>query len=191
MVEPGTLLEPKPRTTVRCIICYEPISANAKKCTKCDSYQDWTHHVFRWSGVVTAVVALVPLWSMAWSLWQIAVPHNADIHVSALTCDSKEIAVAAANIGQKIGVIKSVDFAVVRNPPADIYRDSRTLTTDQSTLIKPNDLITLKYRPSPNGPEELPVRQSSSTCKYQLTFTALGLGVATPDQTTATCDCPK
>jgi hypothetical protein len=164
----------------------------AEKCTECDSYQDWTRHIFRWSGVGAAVIAVVPLWGMAWSLWQIAMPTNADIRVSTMACSPNQITVAAANIGQKTGVIKNVEFAVVRDPAPqkDVYRDTRNLTTDQIVAIKPNDVVIVKYQPVSGGPEDLPIKQSSASCRYELTFTALGLGISRSDQTTATCDCP-
>lgn len=182
---------PATRSTRPCVICREQIDCDAIKCTKCGSYQDWSRHIFRWSGVVVAAVALAPLWSMAVSLYQIAMPRNAEIHLSALTCTAREITVAAANVGQKTGAVKSVDFEVARNPPQkESGRDSRTLTTDQIIPIKPNDVVILKYRPSPGGFEELPLRQSSTRCEYRLSFTALGLSVAESGHSTVTCDCP-
>jgi hypothetical protein len=109
-----------------------------------------------------------------------------------MACSPNQITVAAANIGQKTGVIKNVEFAVVRDPAPqkDVYRDTRNLTTDQIVAIKPNDVVIVKYQPVSGGPEDLPIKQSSASCRYELTFTALGLGISRSDQTTATCDCP-
>ncbi len=191
MAQFETQPSPPTRSTRPCVICREQIDGNATKCIKCGSYQDWSRHIFRWSGVVAAAVALLPLWSMAVSLWQIAKPRNAEIHLSALMCTAREITVAAANIGQKTGAVKSVNFKIVRDPPQkESDRDSRTLTTDQIVPIKPNDVVILKYRPSPGGFEELPLRQSSVHCEYQLFFTALGLSDTASDHSTVTCDCP-
>jgi hypothetical protein len=179
-------------STRPCVICREPIDKNATKCIKCGSYQDWSRHIFRWSGVVAAVVAVLPLWSMAVSLWQITAPRDAEIRLSVLTCARREITVAAANHGQKTGAVKSVDFKVVREPPQkEPDRDARALTTEQIFPIKPNDVIILKYLPSPDGFEELPLRQTSTRCEYKLIFTALELSAAASKQGTVTCDCPK
>jgi hypothetical protein len=176
----------------RCVICCEPIIVGARKCNKCDSFQDWTRYVFRWSGLIAAIIALLPVWSIAVSLWRLAVPSEAKIHVSVLKCSRQEIDVAAANVGQRTGVIKSVAFEVVRNPPQSAAeRDIRTLNADGLTPIKPSDTIIIKYKPSSEGFEELPIWQDSKACKYKLKFDVLGSGEIKSADIIEPCDCPR
>ena len=173
---------------LRCVCCMEEISIGALKCLKCGSFQNWTRHVFQWSSLIAAGLAVIPLGGIAISLWKLAIPADAELKVSILANTKSEISIAATNAGQKSGLIRKIDLNVIRNPPSqDTARDARSILTDYFTSIKPNDTIVLKLRPSAQGFEELPSFQDSKTCQYLLTFELLG----SKFPITATCDCPR
>jgi hypothetical protein len=48
-----------------CSTCFEPIDERAKKCIKCDSYQDWRRHLNLSSSVLALLVALVSVLALA------------------------------------------------------------------------------------------------------------------------------
>lgn len=173
-----------------CLVCRQAISLGAKKCPKCGSFQDWSRHIFRWSGLATAVVALLPMWGIMLSLWRIAMPGAATIAVSVLSCDRTAITAAIANTGQRTTVVEGVEFKVIRDPAVavDVYRDERVLTPEDFKPIKAGDMLIAKYRHSDQG-ADLPTRKESKSCLFQLTFTATSFE-AKPAQSVASCNCP-
>jgi hypothetical protein len=116
-------------------------------------------------------------------LWTLAMPGEPEIDFTLLSCKRQQITVGAVNSGEKTGFLREVQFAVIRTPKRpNIYRDNRTLVADEFKAIKPNDAVVIKFSPSAEGSEELPVWQGSEICQYQLTFSSTKR---------ARCDCPR
>lgn len=154
-----------------CVVCGQVIKPNALLCVGCNCYQDWSRYIFRWSGMVGALASLFPLWTIGFSLYEIAFPSEADLKISVLTCNINHIEVAVFNDGKKSGLIQSVDFKVIRVPKLDnVYRDNRDVIILENKPIKQGDIEILKLSPSNNGSEEFPLKNESSTCKYILEF---------------------
>lgn len=164
-------MEDLTQDTKFCIVCGEKIKAQATVCIECNNYQDWSRYIFRWSGMVAAVVGLFPLWTIGFSLYEIAFPSAADLKISVLACNIKNIDVAVFNDGKQSGLIQRVDFKVLREPDQPgIYRDNRELVIERNVPIKQGDVEILKLLPSKDGSEELPIKKESQKCKYKLDF---------------------
>lgn len=99
-----------PLDTVTCRICCEDIRKGAKVCTNCGNPQNWAAHLFRWKEVLTAILALAPLYSAAISLRHLALDEVPlpQIRAVVLSCsDTVKVQVAVANVGKASGVIRS------------------------------------------------------------------------------------
>ena len=132
---------------------------------------------------------LLPLGSIAVSLWNLAEPGDAEIQVTGISCRAQEVNLVVVNVGRKAGLVNGVDFKVAREPNVpQKYRDARQLVTDSVMLVKPNDSVSLRFRPSQGSFEDLPAWQDSKTCKYVLAFKMSAQNAHAP---VVSCDCTR
>lgn len=82
-----------------CRECKKPLPAGARKCTECATFQDWRRFIFTWSGVFTATLAIVPLWSGAISLWTLAFPEPAKVKLALASCKADGVLAYLTNVG--------------------------------------------------------------------------------------------
>jgi hypothetical protein len=191
--------------TRACVVCREDIRPGALKCTHCDSYQNWTRHLFRWSGVVAAAVALYPLWTMAMALQKIATPHRPELRFAALSCGADVLSVAVANVGTSDGVLSGVTFRV--DGRSEIQDAQRTLVDRKSKIreglvVKPDQVVIVDYVGLIDGREAAFPRRASAgeACAYKVTFSIVGLAPAGwragdrpagSETSEVTCPCPS
>ena len=131
---------------IACRECFQPIPAGARKCTKCQSFQDWRRPIFVWSGVVTAMLALVPLWTGAYSLFTIAFPEPAHVEAEITACSSSQLIATLHNTGKL--------RAVVGLPRVEHFYDGQwhkfdyTYTLDEDkSVADPDDIDVIDLSP--------------------------------------------
>jgi hypothetical protein len=156
-----------------CRVCCEPIKAQAIKCTKCGSYQDWTRHLVRWSALFVSLFALAPLWSISNSVSKLAFSDKvAQIEAAITSCSHKEVRVAFENTGELSGIVTSVDFAIkkgdeVRPPDGEM----RPTGNGGDILVLPDKPpVMLSYRAFIDGEPTniIPEADTAGKCSYLL-----------------------
>jgi hypothetical protein len=158
--------------TVPCVACQEPIRRGASICTHCDSVQNVTRYLFRWSTLVTAAVALLPLWQGAQALRQIANPdHHAQVEFIAMACTRDHVVLAVTNSGDRPGIISAVTLHVFvdgKEPNAPF-----TLTPPASQrVVEPGRTLTLELSPTVEGvPTQFPeAPDTQAICEYRISI---------------------
>jgi hypothetical protein len=176
---------PTPSPTETCVVCREAIEHGAAKCTHCSSYQNWSRHLFRWSGVVGAIAALYPLFKIAAALQEIATPHKPDLRFAALSCETGKVSVALANVGKSDGVLSGAVFRV--DGRSEIEGAVRTLVdartrAQERLVIKPDQVMIVDYVGLVGDIEAPFPRRASSAedCSFKLTFSTVAFD--TPDR---------
>jgi hypothetical protein len=96
-----------------CSTCFKPIHRMAKKCTECDSYQDWRRHMQLGSSVLALMVALVSVTALsAPILSQLMTQENSNIHVSLQTVLEPAIYLMATNDGVRAGSVAEIHLSI-------------------------------------------------------------------------------
>lgn len=155
-----------------CRVCCEPVLVGANKCTHCDSYQDWTRYLLRWSSVGVAVLALLPLWGIFQSLHQIAFAEKAPrIQAALTTCQHDVITAAYINSGTVDGIV--TDFSVTLEYDGKVSEPDFAVRAkpDGDIVISPNQPATLiNYRAYIGGKETLFLKPNHgrSNCFFRL-----------------------
>jgi ribosomal protein L40E len=107
MGDEPTLAETPSLDTVPCRQCRTLISANAKLCRYCSSYQDWRGHLHVSSAVLALLVALVSVLSVTLPAIVGALrPSHSRIVLSSPVIRGEAVYVVASNLGSKPGVIQ-------------------------------------------------------------------------------------
>src|SRR5258708_27102734 len=92
------------KLTNRCIACSEEIQPGAKICTHCDQFQDWRRFFGISAPVLSLLVALVSVLSIAIpAILNVRPPQTSDIHCSLLEWDESTATVklAVSNKGSR------------------------------------------------------------------------------------------
>ena len=105
-----------PRNKRACVVCRELIPVGARKCTHCNSYQDWTNYLTTWSAILAAPIALLPLTSIAISLWKLtSVANFGKIEMELVSCDRSKIKAAYVNSGTRPALVVGHSFALIKS----------------------------------------------------------------------------
>jgi predicted nucleic acid-binding Zn ribbon protein len=188
--ESGERRAPRSDDSVPCIVCREAIKPGAQVCIHCDSAQDWTRHVARWSTFGAAILALLPLWSGASSLRQLAFPrHGAEVHVRPVRCTPDQIDLAVTNSGDRPAIL--VDFTLeVRSDGTPLKQYALVPKSVDSRLLKPDDTFILGLEPRTEGAPVTVPTVSTKVCEYRARVRIEGFS-ENPDDVTVTCACPQ
>jgi len=175
--------------TKPCIVCHEAIRRGARLCIHCESAQDWTRHILRWTGVWTAVLALLPLWSGALALLEIAFPnHKAEVKFQPISCTKDAVILAVTNTGDRPGIIsKSVLTMWVGNQITEAKFDLMPATKQR--VVRPGQTFTLQLGPQVEGTSSTLPSGRSKSCEYRIEtqVDAFDLGSY---PVTVKCPCP-
>lgn len=90
----------------RCRECGAAIPPRALKCAECGAYQDARRHIFASSSVLAAVLALLPLWSGAYSAYSIANPATAEVRLELAECRRNSVQLYISNTGGTRAVLQ-------------------------------------------------------------------------------------
>ncbi len=173
-----------PRT--HCLACKEPLLPGAKKCKECGTFQDWRRHVFLWSGIITALLAIVPAWGIGVSLWEMAFPANSDIRLKVTLCTSEQINVVAYNKGGRTGIVGRPKLWLVVDGKKEASA-LKVVPTSESFTIKPGDMLELEYQAMLRKNREDFPKKRGSDCRIILEFPIFG---SEGETTTQEVDCP-
>jgi hypothetical protein len=100
-----------PEKTSQCLICGEPIYANAKKCSACGSYQDWRRHFDISAVVLSLLVALVSVVSAVGpQIIALLPPWGSKLEIRSYYFSADAISIIVENRGNRPGHIGRVNF---------------------------------------------------------------------------------
>lgn len=103
---------------MQCKVCREDIKLGAKKCTHCNSYQDWRRLVAVSSSVLALLVALVSVISTTLPhLSEIFVEEFSNVNIQAHSIKSQYIEVVAYNSGNKEAFFNTATLSAEDVPP--------------------------------------------------------------------------
>jgi hypothetical protein len=133
----------------RCITCREKIERGAKICIRCNQFQDWRRFFGLSSTILSLLVALVSVLSIAIpAVLNVRPPQKSDIHCSLLEWNAEggNFKLAVSNKGNRAAVVKGPMLArkqTERDKPAD--RDQketskRPASTESNSAIAENKL---------------------------------------------------
>jgi predicted nucleic acid-binding Zn ribbon protein len=108
----------QPRRTVmatsHCFLCRKEIPRGAKICTECNSYQDWRKHFGFSSTVLSLLVALVSVLTVAVPVIRNALtPDRSEVHCALLTWNATGATLLVSNRGVRPAVVKSLRLKLV------------------------------------------------------------------------------
>jgi hypothetical protein len=154
--------------TDACVVYREPIRRGASRCVHCQSAQDWTRYVARWSSFWTAVLALVPLWSGAFALRQLAFPdHRPQVKIRPIACTEQGLVLAVTNSGKGPGLVgeSSLHVEVGGRAAAETF----DLIPAGERIAMPDSTWTLKLEPRVRGTTALlpTTNGHESPCEYR------------------------
>jgi hypothetical protein len=93
-------------TQKECSTCFEPIDARAKKCLRCDSYQDWRRRLYIGSSVLALLVALVSVIAVAMpAVLMFFTPKDSNLEVEFHGSQGNRVFAVVANSGNRAGTI--------------------------------------------------------------------------------------
>lgn|GEM_PF-4294979 len=173
-----------------CIACRESIQRDASVCVHCKSAQDWTRHILRWTAVWTAALALLPLWSGALALREIAFPnHKAAVKFHPISCTKEVVILAVTNSGDRPGIISEFSLNIlVDNRLAKETFD--LIPRTERRVVLPGETFTLELEPRVEGvlaPLPTPKR-FLKTCEYRI-LTRVAAFDLSAYPTTVSCPC--
>lgn len=176
-----------------CKVCLKPIPGGALKCTECDSYQDFSRHLLRWSRAAVAVLGLLPLWGIATALQEMAFTPDEPVIQAALTsCARNSMTVAYINAGTIDGIVVDHDFAlIVDGETTDFKYEVRPLNQADFVVSPGASPILLEFQPYNGGVPTNFVKQDHglSLCQYRLIVKWVGFD-GSEHQSTRVCPCP-
>ncbi len=172
-----------------CKICTKKIPDSARKCLECGEFQSLHARIF--AGLdLTALLALLPLLTLIYAFLaeRIEVPRS-EIRIVPVACVQYAVTVFASNIGNRMALLKSAQFAAGNEPtgtfnlPKDL--SNRLFEGGASRLLT----LTVDRRHKPNGLANFQSARAKS-CTVNLTFSILQYDHS-EDQETASCVCPS
>jgi hypothetical protein len=184
-------LEKAPKNS-KCLVCKEDIRYGAKKCTKCESFQDWRRY-FQFNIVVLSLlVALFSVVATSVPVIKSVVLPEADVRFSFLHFNSKHIVIVATNIGRRAAVLKEVKLNMVDKQNGDIRDLPLVVRGDagkKEIIIAPDKWTVLSFTPS-NPEDSFDLIEPADYRSCQLDFFTLDLNHE-PKRFSINMDCDK
>jgi hypothetical protein len=179
--------------TKRCRVCAEPIHPSALKCKECNAFQDWRSHLFEWSGLGTAVLALIPLWGLAVAGVKVLSGNAPDVQMAAASCGKARVELLVANASDKSVALFSARTAVlIDGKPQELGRFVLSPVDPKETLLKANEQQHIILEPKAAGGAlvPFPAAPTGAQCRIEVSATFRGFGDRTADAK-AECACPS
>jgi predicted nucleic acid-binding Zn ribbon protein len=93
----------------RCFLCRKPIPRGARICTECNTYQDWRKYFGFSSTVLSLLVALVSVLTVAIPVIRNALtPDRSDVYCALLTWNTTGATLLVSNRGVRPAVVKNL-----------------------------------------------------------------------------------
>jgi hypothetical protein len=182
--------EPSTAGTVQkaklCKVCGEPIALIAKKCTHCDSYQNWFSNISISSSVLTMLVALLSVLTVTVPVFREALtPKNSDIIATLQDSDETRIMVVVSNKGVRPGTLRSTAFLIMEPKPVneDPLPQERPLNPAETYIrlrfeeksvgayiVEPGKSALIKYIDYDASPQRVPGSLPRYHCRVRVVF---------------------
>lgn len=97
----------------KCVMCTKELPADARICTECDCYQDWRQYFGLSSTVLSLLVALFSVLTVAVPVISDALtPKISSVHCNLISWDENtgEVRIAVSNEGARAAVIKTLQL---------------------------------------------------------------------------------
>ena len=160
----------------RCKVCLEPINKGAIKCNNCDSFQNWRRFLDIGSGILSLLVALIAVLTVAVPIFKSALTaKRPDVHFSLIRYESKSIHIMCSNLGNRSGILKEAKLRIfINDREADETKDSPIFLKweQQDPIIKPNESRLFKFYYEFYGDRQ-ELKKCSPTitsCQYNISF---------------------
>lgn len=120
-----------------CLTCCKPIHPKAKKCSECDSYQDWRRHLSMGSSVLALLVALVSVLALGAPLIKAALtPEDSNLRILFQGIRNNQLYAMVTNSGIRPGSIEGARLRASLSPST--YSWDRELPLEP-LIIPPGD----------------------------------------------------
>jgi len=97
-------------------VCHNEIPRGAKICTECNSYQDWRRHFGISSTILSLLVALFSVLTVAIPVVRNALtPERSDIHCSLVRWGGAEATLLITNRGSRPAVVRNLRLDPIEN----------------------------------------------------------------------------
>ena len=128
----------------RCFLCRKPIPREAKICTECNSYQDWRKYFGVSSTVLSLLVALVSVLTVAVPVIRNALtPDRSDVRCSLLEWNPSGVTLVVSNRGVRPAVLKNLRLKSVTSAHGDT--DTVFAADFVDPLLEPGKFRTVKF----------------------------------------------
>jgi hypothetical protein len=111
--------------TQPCRVCREPMTAGAKKCIHCDSYQNWQRHVGVGTTTLALLVALISVTgSTVPAILDATSPDVERVQVNLLDPNPEALTVSVVNAGSEYGIVRRtgrLEVSYAERPPLKLY----------------------------------------------------------------------
>lgn len=176
-----------------CAACRNAINADAKRCPRCQSFQNWRRHLDATNAALALLVALVSILTLGVPALikaiQAVLPENEAIVMGVAGADRTVINVVAHNHGKAFGVLSP--NATVRakqngkeiTAPAKIENGGPSGDLDYS--IEPGETVSFVIR------DAYKFLRTNNKRQCKIDFTIRNVRAETERQASATFDCPK
>jgi hypothetical protein len=151
------------RGKARCTTCLEPIWIGAKKCTHCDSYQDWRGFFSFSSTVLALMVSLVTvLGAFLPIIINLARPRDSNLQLAQSPIfEGGHLYVLATNKGIRDGVVEFATLTIDTDHPKYIWLHVVRLDP-KLAVVSPGETKDLDYRAEfPTGTIDKPAQDSA------------------------------
>jgi len=136
------------------------------------------------------MLVLVPLWTGAVALFQIAFRSHAEVKVQALTCDTAFVMLAVTNTGERAGILGRSSL-LVQMDGRPVGEPIPLHPIDEHAVVRPQEAFVLKLQPRVEGVASgLPMPADATRCRYQISTTVSGFDGSSHDEF-VTCPCPS
>ncbi len=99
-----------------CRLCCSPIPVGANFCSECDTYQDWRRYFGVSSTILTLLIALFSVLTVAIPVVRNALtPERSDIHCSLVRWGGEEATLLITNRGIRPAVVRNLRLEPVEN----------------------------------------------------------------------------
>lgn len=136
-----------PEAKAKCRTCQEDMKLGAKKCTKCDSYQDWRRFLSMSSSVLALLIALLSVTSVAGpSIIRMARGERSQIAVAAVQVSSaRSLRLFVSNRGTRPAALGNVVLSISGTARLDTVAISLEPKAGSSTTIAAGSAVMLTF----------------------------------------------
>jgi hypothetical protein len=128
------------RSAGECSTCFKPIDPRARKCTECDSYQDWRRHLQIGSSVLALFVALISVIALATPmLAPFLTSKDSNIVVSLEGFHGGKAYLMATNSGNRAGTVSAISLLIRGERKGEVSETELGALELEPTIVRPGD----------------------------------------------------